>query len=690
MNASLTLNAAGRLLEPLCTATAAAFTPPNLFPNDYLLVEVDEELKRFIVQPTAMRRYTGVLRNFETEKDIIEHNGEQFVKEASASGGATSSFIRRVPERTELGHSKWKLAGTDFTALLIYHCWPEDRIVFLSDNAKLLYNFLLSRFQAQHNMAVIAARYKQHGTVPDMPADYVEHHEYPLLPFQKVSLMCMLQKECASLFMEPGCGKTPTTIARICLEALRKRAGKIPGVPQTLYRALIVCPNAVRMNWQNEFEKFATIPGKVGILRGDLDVRRRKLIDAIRNEDGLAWGAAIIGVDAVENTLEELTHTPWDLLVVDESHLIKNHRTSRWQALMKLRQAHVRQRLILTGTPIANTLMDLWAQFEFLGDGMSGFMSFANFRKFHGVFVKSQQGSAIEKLVGFKNIPLIQERLARISFMITKKEANLQLPEKVYDTVEVQMTAKQAEWYNEVKEQLALELADLVNDSSKRITADHVLTKLLRLAQITCGHVKWDDQIDDMGNVLFKGRTEPIPGGNPKVTAVMDMIRDELEQDPRGKKIIWACFRQDIFTLQAELIDAGIGNVVYFGDTSDKDREIAEYRFNNDPNIKVFLANPATAGAGLNLLGYPPSAPDSVDTYADHEIFFSQNWQPVLRSQAEDRAHRKGTRCNVRITDLVVPGTVDEDIRARVLEKQKTAMTIQDVREILRHVLDLA
>src|SRR5690606_16184940 len=106
----------------------------------------------------------------------------------------------------------------------------------------------------------------------------------------------------------------------------------------------------------------------------------------------------------------------------------------------------VEARMVLTGTPIANRLFDLWTQLEFLGKGLSGFKSFTNFRNFYGSFLKvdaEKSGSQVEKLIGYKNLPLIQERLTRLCYMVTKKEADLQLPDKVYDVYEVEMTKQQ-------------------------------------------------------------------------------------------------------------------------------------------------------------------------------------------------------------------------------------------------------
>jgi SWI/SNF-related matrix-associated actin-dependent regulator of chromatin subfamily A3 len=190
------------------------------------------------------------------------------------------------------------------------------------------------------------------------------------------------------------------------------------------------------------------------------------------------------------------------------------------------------------------------------------------------------------------------------------------------------------------------------------------------------------------GELVHEGFCEPIPGGNPKLDAMIDVLKDE-SRDPRGKVIIWSCFRASITMIGERLEEEGIKFVEYWGATSEKDRIHAVHDFNTDPSVKVFLANPATAGAGLNLLGYDPSDPDLVDTFTDAEFFFDQGWSAVLRSQAEDRAHRKGTRTNLAICDFVVPGTIDDEIRKRVTRKIDTANKIQDVNDMLKGILRL-
>jgi SNF2 family DNA or RNA helicase len=447
-----------------------------------------------------------------------------------------------------------------------------------------------------------------------------------------------------------------------------------------MYRAIIVAPNNVRLNWKNEFEKFGTEPGLVNVLRGTQIARAKILIDAFTQDEDSKFTAIIVSYETLCVSWDVLGAIPWDIACLDEAHFIKSPTTRRFKFARKLRD-NSDKRVILTGTPITNTPLDLYAQLEFLAEGRSGFMSWKNFKSFYGVY-RSDEGR--KTLVGMQNLPFMQERLAGSSFIITKAEALPDLPEKTYDVVEVGMSKYQAGIYDDVRKHLAAEIENSMNsDMPKQLLVNNVLTKLLRLAQITSGHVVWDAQHNDDGSIAVEKQVERFDPC-PKLEALIEMLK---EKGPNNKTLVWACWVSDIKAIAARLEAEGIKAVTFYGGTSDAKREEAEWLFNQDRDTKVFVGNPAAGGVGLNLLGYPPGYPEGYDTNADHVIYYSENWSPTARSQSEGRPHRRGTRVPVRITDLCVPGTIDEEIRTRVLKKIMTALEISDIRHILDAVL---
>ena len=669
------------MLEPLSKATETAFRKPNLQERDYLMLHYDDKDRRFTAEVKSLTKD----ENGEWKEDSWEYPSHE-----------ARQFFRRIPEKYLAGGSgrKYKLGATDFTALLIMNAWPKDRIVFRprldlpdSKETELILDYLYHRFMAQSSRASIAAQFKIGKVLPPLPADWIEHPDenLRLADYQKAAVLHGLGHEEQGLFMDRGTGKTAVVIKRICLEANRKW-----NKDKKMSRWLIVAPPQVRINWKEEIKRFTVLDGKTIIVKGSQFERIKCIMQGVASEEGAKFSAVIVGYDSFVASKEAFLQVPWDGVVLDESHYIKSNSTKRWKAMLEARnwiEQFACIKLIMTGTPIGNSLMDLWTQLEFLGEGLSGFQSFKSFRQFHGVWEDTMgQHTGVSKLVAVKNVPLIRERLSRLTFSITKEEAGLNLPDKVYDVWEVEMTEPQKKIYDQVCETLIAELEDKLSGQTNQLTVEHILTKLLRLAQITSGHVVWDAVYrKEDGELLRPKRVDIIPGGNPKVDAVIEMMTAE-ENDPKGKTLIWCSFVKDIKTLDAALKLKGFNGGTYYGATPQDRRDEYVKSFNGDPEFTYLVLNPQTAGEGLNLVGYNRDDDDS-DTYCDHVIFFSQNWSSILRGQAEDRAHRRGTRMPVRITDLVVPDTIDEEIRARVKGKQDMALDALAVKDILKRIV---
>jgi SNF2 family DNA or RNA helicase len=575
---------------------------------------------------------------------------------------------------------------TDTVAVTLSRAFGE-RIMFISEETEAEFNRLCTFFADGAHTAAEIAHFKASGLLPKLPECWRELKDTPLSPYQRCAVAVSLKKEAFALFMDKGTGKTATAIQRVNVECqMLESIGGGVARPDggRMMRVLVICPNQVRINWQREFAKFSWTKGKVSTIRGSLPDRVKQLAASIAPSDNCNFSATIIGYDSLARTIDYFSLLEWDLIICDESHYFKDPRTERYNSLAKMRLAS-RRRMVLTGTPIGNSPMDLWSQLEFMNNGLSGFHSFKSFRSFHGVFEGTNIAeSGVQKLVGLQNIPLLQERLSRVSFSVSKDEAGLCLPDKVRSIHEIEMTTYQADVYKRMQEQLALEIEDKLAGDVDEVTAKNILVQLLRLAQITSGFITFDAVYDEDGREIRARKTQELSPENPKVEATLEILR---EQDPNAKAIIWCNFIHNIEVLSKALTAAGIVHGCYFGGTSHADRDALVDRFNNDPTFKVLIANPATAGEGLNLLGYNLSDPDNSITYCDLEIFFSSNWSAIQRSQAEDRAHRRGTRMPVTIVDLVVPGTIDQEILDRVTKKRDMADTVSDLRETLNRIL---
>ena len=654
-----------QFLEPLNDETRRILRPARPYKNDVLALSLNESGDAFIAHVYAIL------------------NNSNNTPYQTYSSKTALRFLTRIPQRTMITPGRFKLAMTDFTALVINAGWPKDQLKLTGDAATTLH-FLLLRFLRQTQCARAYAAFKLRGELPKMPEDFIDHPEFPLANFQKVAVAAQIGLEGANLWMEQGTGKTPIVISRINYEA-----HKVFVKERRMHRTLVVVPKNVRTSWMKKIIQFAIHPGKVTILRGDHLNRVKQLVEAFKRDEDSEYTVIICSYETVLRSWDALRMIKWDLCCLDEAHMIKSASTKRWAQVAKLREL-CKNRTGLTGTPFANNLFDIYTQLEWLGEGLSGFTNFKAFRKYYGRFLPRDGNRQFDVLTGYQNLPILQERISRLCFMITRKEALPHLPEKSYDVREVSMTPRQADFYKQLQQRLMIEIENelAANTQPKQLTANHILTKLLRLSQITAGYVKWDARWSDDGELLNENEQFEALTPNPKIDATVELIKSTESHE---KIIVWCNWVPALKALSDRFTREEIKHVLYYGGTKDKDRDEAERSYNEDADIKVFLGNPAAGGVGLDLWGHIPQWDN---TERDHGcdtryvLYFSQNWSMIHRSQSEDRCIRRGTRQPVQIIDFIVPGSIDEEIAKRVLQKKLSAMELQDVRDVMKRILN--
>ena len=597
------------------------------------------------------------------------------------SSGAYS-LANAIPERRRLREDTdglhYIFGATDHTAEVIENCWPASQLHMDVDaRTKMMYLRML-RFRQNHCAETVAAFRDDKKNIPEHGLEYLS--DMPLIDFQQVATYCSMDTEGYGLLMEQGTGKTYTTIARFMNQAARNK----PDKPIDIYKSIIVCPKHLRMNWVDEICHFATRQGRITRLFGNKLRRSRQILDFLRFDDGDEFATLVCSYEQLVSNWHSLAMIPWNLAVIDESQAIKNRTTRRYEYMEKLRE-RADSRMILTGTGIANTILDLYSQLEFLGEGWSGFTSFEAFKDFYAVYDDGNGGGdGIKRLVGYQNVPFLKERLARCCFVITQEEALPDLPECVHDVVECEISPKQAETYSQVATQMAAEIEDEMGNKEIALEVNNILTKLLRLGQITSGFLQIEELYNDDGSVRRPGRQEwfnPVPK--------LDLLVDMIKEHPKDEKVIVWCHQVPAIELIAErLRSEGFKCVTYYGSTSDAAREKAEHDFNMDRETRVFIGNPEAGGTGLNLLGYDKHNPDDYDTDCTWNIFYAKSWSSIHYRQAGKRSHRKGTRRPVRITTMVTPDTIDETVHHRVNAKIALSNDVQDLREILNEVFE--
>lgn len=563
-------------------------------------------------------------------------------------------------------HPVYEVPATDYTVSLIRAAWTGEFV--LSDSAKNKFNSIFIReFIADRN-AKRSAEFKDSSTIPS--TEWFDAHDkhlsakgITLSPYQKVAAFNACQVRSYGLFCDPGTGKTAMMIRK--LDYTISEASS-----QTL--SLVVCPKNCRTNWEREIYKFSMHAENIQCLtlNGNSPVDRTiNFLNAVV-EAGNKHIVLIVGYEGYVTT-SHLHSLEWENCFIDESHNLANPSTRRTKTFLETR-SNFKNKMIATGTPFRNLPFDIFPQFEFLGEGFSGFDSFAAFKGFYGEYDFNPFKGA--QLVAFKNIPLLQEKIAKHCFVIRKEEALPSLPKKLFAIRECDMSPSQTNTYIQLATQLAAEI-ESYGPNPDSITVQNILVQMLRLAQITSGFVPTDS-----GELTRFNE-------NPKLDLLCELLLGSEEgspgvlQDKNQKAIVWCAFRENVKMITSRLALDGIKAVSFSGDTQDKDEVVDA--FNNDRDTRVFVGIAKSGGVGLNLVGFDPSRAAEYTTNTSHVFFYSSNWSGIERSQAMDRAHRHNTRVPVTIIDLLVPRTIDMEIYHRVQDKIQMSLSIQDIKKVL-------
>jgi len=441
-------------------------------------------------------------------------------------------------------------------------------------------------------------------------------------------------QESFALFMEMGTGKS-----KVILDTASYLYDN--GYIDTL---LIVAPKGAYRNWHiNEIPSHLAdhIIYRYAIWSASPRKKEKQYLeDIIRAGDELR--IVIMNVEAFSSPkgvkwATSFLNTSRAMMVVDESTTIKNPTAKRTKAIIKL-GTMAKYRRILTGEPVTRDPLDLYSQCEFLDEFHLGFSSFYTFRNRYAIMVNMNLGHrSFKKVTGFQRMDELNDILRKFSFRV-KKDDCLDLPKKNYQYRYVDMTKEQEKAYQEMK--------DICMTTTKNtvITVANKLSMLGKLHQIVCGHI-----IDNNGETTYLK--------NNRMDALL-----ELTEQVDNKCIIWACYRADLKKISSELREKyGTDMVVeYWGDTSDKERKDNIQAFTTG-KPKFFVANPATAGFGLNLQA------------ANTVIYYSNNYNLEHRLQSEDRCHRIGQKRNVHYIDITTLKTVDNLIIKSLKNKKNIA-----------------
>jgi len=422
----------------------------------------------------------------------------------------------------------------------------------------------------------------------------------------------------AVLADDMGLGKTVQTLAWLLWLQERLPAG-------SSLRVLVVCPKSVMGNWESECARFAP----------SIRVERSGSVGSKRTTPSTKKPARmhlrVMNYTQLRLQSELVRRERWDVVVLDEGQFIKNPASKVAQVARELVAEH---RLVLTGTPIENRLLDLWSLFSFALPGLLG--SQASFKR------RFDQGDAAA---------LVRLRRHVRHFMLrrTKAQVAADLPPRVEEDLVVEMEGEQARLYQAELKWARSQLLKVKTTAEFDRARFNILASLLKLRQICCHPALIDAAHADAPS------------------AKLDALLEQLEElrDGGHQVLVFSQFVGMLEIVQARLDEAAIGYLILTGKTSNRDELVAQ--FQSDRTRTVFLLSLKAAGFGLNL------------TAASYVILYDPWWNPAVEAQAIDRTHRIGQVSPVNAYRLIVKDSIEQKIR--LLQKEKSALSDSIVQE---------
>jgi SNF2 family DNA or RNA helicase len=401
-----------------------------------------------------------------------------------------------------------------------------------------------------------------------------------------------------------------------------------------ILRVLIVAPLSILGVWEEEFRKFAAFPYSLGILAGT----GVKKLDTLRDLSGKGLQIAVVNYESAWRMEKELMKWDPGMIIADEGHKIKTHNISAAKAMHRL-GAKAGYRLLLTGTVITNKALDVFSQYKFLDPEVFG-SSFYSFRNRY--FDMAGYGNHTPVLKHSMEQELM-EKLHSIAFRATKAEC-LDLPETTDIIRNVDLEPGAMRMYRGLARDSYAELGN------SEVTVTNILTRLLRLSQLTGGFIR-----DDAGDPVQRV-------SDAKLNALEDILETTFQE---GRKIVViARFIPELNAICRLLEGKGVRYSLIEGGVKDRDGQVRA--FQEDPGVAAFVGQIATAGLGITL------------TAASTMVFYSLDYSMSNFEQAKARIHRVGQKENCAYLYLVARNTVDERVLAALKDKADLARALID------------
>lgn len=487
-------------------------------------------------------------------------------------------------------------------------CWtiPKESLsIFLQA-------FPNAKFEDDMQKEVKLAQQVLTKDIPDTP---IVDYEFKTKPFkhQIQGFNFGVGRQAALIADDMGLGKSKESID---IAEYRIQEGQVKKI-------LVVTKATLKFNWEEEIKKHGK--QKAVVVEGTNKTEKINILYDAYNDPAIYY--IICNYEQIRDYQDKYTNLKWDMVICDEVHKIKNHKSGIGKSIQNIKAPY---KIALTGTPIINRPEELYNIIKWLGIENRGYRSFCKeyceLGGYTGWDIIGYQEGALEKIAkSLRNVMI--RRL---------KEEVLDLPDKIYRTLWVEMKPEQQRVYDKIESEVKAEIFG-ENGEKEVINPSIVLTKLLRLKQ-ACGSLE-------------------LLGGKP-ISAKIDAVKDLVEEitETNNKCIIFTQFRGMYKALGRELQQFGVTGLR--GDMTSKQRKKAVNAFQNNPDIRVFIGMSQACREGLTL------------TSANHVIFVDLEWAPAYVAQATDRAHRIGQNKNVIVTKVMAKNSIDEAILDLLEAKQ--------------------
>ena len=409
-----------------------------------------------------------------------------------------------------------------------------------------------------------------------------------------------------------GLGKTLQTLVLMEKEKVKNKP------------SLVICPKTLLYNWQSEVEKF-TPKLKAIVIDGSYK-ERRKLIKKIKNYDLAITGYATMQKDYEFYNKQKVK---FNYCVLDEAQFIKNHATKSSQIVKKINADY---RLALTGTPLENSVSEIWSIFDFLMPGFLGSFNAFN-KKFYNPIMKHSDALALKNL---------RKKIECFMLRRVKSKVLKELPPKIEQVSRCHLGKEQNILYQEILANVKSNIFETVQEKGFNKSRIHILAGLIKLRQV-CNHP-----------VLLLKDKDYTKYESAKLNMFLELINEIVSS--KRKALVFSQFTKMLDILAKELDKNSISYSYLSGKTRKRQELITDFNENNSKQI--FLISLKAGGTGLNL------------TSASNVIIFDPWWNPSVENQAVDRTHRIGQKKSVNVYRLITEGTIEERI-VKLQEKKK-------------------